>query len=122
MAIELEYINVIVPVSLIRKRLGDDEFERCYSGGIDTLWCDGYLFREGCMNELDLDDMLKDWKDQGFELTETIDGQKHWKDVCVAYSHHGPSYSCNWLSYDKEKNIVWLKGHDPGKIIGPSDY
>jgi hypothetical protein len=120
MAIKLEFCNVIVPLKVIREKLGDDACESQFSMVTDTTWHDGHLFRDGCMNPLDLEDMLDEWESEGFELLTVIDGQKHWKDVCVVHSGHGPSYPCEWIEYDPDKNIVWLKGHERGDAVGPA--
>lgn len=119
MALKLEFCNVIVPVEKIREKLGDETFERQFAIITDTTWHDGYLFRDGCMNQYDLEDMLDEWESEGFELLTVIDGTKHWKDLCVVNSRHGPSYPCEWIEYDPEKNLVWLKGHAPGNAVGP---
>jgi hypothetical protein len=119
MAIQLEFCNVIVPVRIIREKLGDEVFEKEFSMLTDVCWNDGLLFRDGCMNEYALEDMLDEWQSKGFELLTMIDGRKHWKDLCVVNSRYGPSYPCEWIEYDREKNIVWLKGHDPGPAVGP---
>ena len=119
MAIKLEFCNMIVPVDNIRAKLGDEAFESQFSIITDTNWHDGFLFRDGCMNEYDLKAILDEWQSRGFELLTMIDGAKHWKDLCVVNSRHGPSYPCEWIEYDREKNIVWLKGHEPGVAIGP---
>lgn len=72
------------------------------------------------MDEHVLSDMLDDWEKKGFQITETVDGKKHWKDVCVVYSSHGPSIPCDWIKYDKRKNVAWHKGHEPGDAVGPA--
>ncbi len=105
----------------IREKLGNDLFESGYSQVTSLNWHDGHLFRDGCMNQMDLEEILDEWENMGFELVEIIDGEKHWKDVCVVNSGYGPSYPCQWIAYDKEKNIVWLKAKAAGDIIGPSD-
>ncbi len=119
MALKLEFCNVIVPVEKIREKLGDEAFECQFSIITDTNWHDGHLFRDGCMNPYDLKVILDEWESKGFELLTMIDGKKHWKDLCVVNSRHGPSYPCEWIEYDPEKNIVWLKGHEPGVGVGP---
>ncbi len=121
MAIELEFCNVIVPVEKIREKLGEEAFQSRFSRITSVTWHDGYLYRDGCMNAWELEDMLDEWEDMGFELLAVIDGVKHWKDLCVVNSGHGPSYPCEWIDYDHEKNIVWLKGVDPGAAVGPAD-
>ena len=74
----------------------------------------------GLMDINALKDMLDEWESKEFELLTMVDGKKHWKDLCVVNSWYGPSYPCEWIEYDPEKNIVWLKGHDPGAAIGPA--
>jgi len=119
MAIWLEYCNVIVPVKSIREKLGSDIFKDKFDIIMDIMWHDGHLFREGCMNHSDLQDILDYWKSQSFELLTLVNGQKHWKDVCVVNSGYGPSYPCDWIEYDRDRNIVWLKGQEPGTVVGP---
>jgi len=121
MAVKLEFCNVIVPVDKIREKLGDDQFRSRFAQITATTWHDGHLFREGCMNPWDLEEILDEWEDQGFDLIERIGGEKHWKDVCVVNSGRGPTYPCEWIVYDPEKNIVWLKGHETGPTVGPGD-
>jgi len=101
--------------------MGKGAFREHFPSVPPVSYHDSYLYREGCMNEYDLSDMLDDWENRGFELIEVKDGQKHWKEVCVAYSGHGPSYPCGWLEYDKESNSVWLEGSEPGEIVGPGE-
>ncbi len=119
MAIILEYCNIIVPIQTINEKLGQSTFETRYAGITDFSWHDEHLFREGCMDDWVLSDMLDDWESQGLTLIRTIEGQKYWQDLCVANSGYGPSYPCQWLDYDPDKNIVWLKGHEPGDSVGP---
>ena len=119
MAIKLEFCNVIVPVETIRKKFGDDLFRTRFSETTDTNWHDGYLYRDGCMNPWDLEEILDEWEGMGLELMQFVRGEKHWKDLCVVNSGRGPTYPCEWIVYDFEKNIVWLRGREPGAIVGP---
>jgi hypothetical protein len=121
MAIKLEFCNVIVPVDTIRKKLGNGTFESRFAKITSVNWHDGHLFRDGCMNPWDLEEMLDEWESMGFELLTMIAGKKHWKDLCVVNSGQGPSYPCEWIEYDPIKNIVWMKGREPGVAVGPSD-
>ena len=120
MALKLEFCNVIVPIRTIREKLGQDACARRLALFPDTTWHDDHLFRDGCMNGYDLDDMLDDWRSKGLELTAILDGVKHWKDLCVVNSRSGPTGPCSWIEYDPQKNIVWMKGHPPGLSIGPA--
>lgn len=119
MAIKLEFCNVIVTVKSIRERLGDSVFEERFSRITEIDWHDEHLFREGCMNDWDLGDILDDWQGRGFELLTVVDGEKSWKDLCVVNSGYGPSYRCDWIEYDRQENVVWLKGESRGAAIGP---
>ena len=119
MAIKLEVCSVIIPIAKICEKLGDGYFEEHYSLITGITWHDDHLYRDGCMNAYDLGTMLNEWEEKDFELDTIIDGKKYWKDVCVVNSGYGPSYPCEWIEYDAEKNIVWLKGQKPGEIIGP---
>lgn len=120
MALELEYFNVIVPVATIRTKLGDDAYKHRFAAITAITWNDGYLFREGCMNPYELEDVLREWEEQGFELLGDSGGQKYWQDLCLVNSGYGPSYPCDWIEYDQQTNTVWLKGRPPGKAVGPA--
>lgn len=120
MAVRLEYCSIIVPIQTIDEKLGQGTFARRFRGITEVSWHDAWLFREGCMNSWDLEEMLDAWERRGFDLITTVQGQEHWKDLCVAHSGHGPSYPCPWLAYDPQRNIVWLQGHEPGVTVGPS--
>jgi len=120
MALKLEVCNVIVPVEKIREKLGAEAFESRFSKITETTWHDGRLFRDGCMNQYDLKEMLEEWEQRGFQLLTIKEGEKQWMDLCVVNSGYGPSYPCDWIQYDADKNIVWLKGTDPGMAVGPA--
>jgi len=119
MAIQLEFCNIIVPVAKIKEKLGLDVFEEQYSMNSDTTWNDGLLWRTGCMDNSVLSDLLDGWEALGFDLIEEVGSKKQWKDLCVVNSNFGPSYPCNWIEYSKETNTAWLKGEEPGSLIGP---
>jgi len=118
-AIKLEVCSLIVPITSIKQKLGDAVYEKRYSLITDWCWHDDYLYRDGCMDALALNEMLTEWEGKGFQLMNIINGRKYWHEVCVVNSDYGPSYPCDWLEYDNDKNIVWLKGTAPGEIIGP---
>jgi len=85
MAIELEFINFIVPIEVIKAK---------YPGGWDAclndhanliggrVWYDDHLFRDGAMNTLDIDVLIERWQKNGLEPFEIVDGQQSWKDLC----------------------------------------
>ncbi len=120
MSIKLEFCNVIVPVPLLHKRLGKEASAPYYAHISDTCWHDEHLFREGCMDDYVLKEMLDDWEEKGFNLITYIDGVKHWNEVCVVNSGFGPSIPCRWISFDKEHNVVWDNRHPKRDAIGPA--
>mgnify|MGYP003958651747 CR=1 FL=1 len=83
----------------MEEKLGDKVFKDKYSMNTDTTWNDGLLWRDGCMDDSVLSDLLDGWEELGFELIQVIDSQKYWKDVCVVNSNFGPSHPCNWIEY-----------------------
>ncbi len=111
MAIELKFSTIIVPIESIERICGKGTFEKQYKGLLPPYSHDEYLFAESVMNATDISDTLDQWEAQGFTLTAVVNGQKMWQDVCVANSHHGPSYPCNWLEYNPDNNTVMFKKH-----------
>ncbi len=122
MAIELEFINLVIPLKNINK---------CYPGGFTAfcqqyqhmfggkLWHDEYLFRDGAMNSSDVQHLVEFWQDKGLIPFEIIDGKKVWKDMCIVEAFFGgPTLPCDWIEYDRESNCVYLRGTPRGNIIG----
>ena len=110
MAIELKFSTIIVPIGKIETYCGIGTFATRYEGLLPPVFRhDEYLFAESVMNASDISDSLDQWETQGFTLTAVINGHKIWQDLCVANSHHGPSYPCNWLDYNSDTNTVWFK-------------
>lgn len=122
MAIALEFIDFVVPIQTIRNKYPGG-WEQCLRehapliGG--RVWYDEHLFRDGAMNPNDIRFLVERWAELGFELYEVRDGKKFWKDVCVIESMFGgPTLPCDWIIYDGDKRIAYLKGTEPGSIIG----
>ena len=122
MAVAIEFINFIVPVSLIHKR---------YPGGWDQcladhehmiggkVWFDDYLFRDGAMNPMDMKSIVKWWENQGFEVISEIDGMRRFKDGCVVEGMFGgTTLPCDWISIAEGGSAVYLKDTVPGAIVG----
>jgi hypothetical protein len=122
MAIQLEYINLIIPI----KNIG-----LCYPGGFDlfrehhmsifgeTCWHDMHLFRNGAMNDVDMDILIASWQKRGLVPYVENNGARKWKDMCVIESHHAePTLPCSWIEVDQENNCVFLKKRPKGRIIG----
>ncbi len=121
MAIALEFIDFVVPITVIRKKYPGG-WEQCLRdhgpllGG--RVWHDEHLFRDGTMNPNDIKAVVERWSDLGFKMIETEQGQQVWKDVCVVESMFGgPTLPCDWI-VDTELRIAYLKGTEPGAVIG----
>ncbi len=119
MSIKLEFCNIVVPITLLHEKLGKEADDPYYLQNSDFNWHDEHLFREGCMDDYVLSDMLNKWKEKGFNLTTEIDGVKHWDEVCVVNSGFGPSYPCSWISFDKKHNVAWDNRHPRSDAVGP---
>lgn len=118
MAIGLQCINVIVPLENVRKCMTEDEYQKFVrdnrGGGI--FCCDDHLYRESSMGGVDF--MVERWEKKGLVAAEKVDGHWRWKDLCVVDIHSGTPYPCEWLEIDLKKGIAWLKGHEPGEMVG----
>lgn len=123
MAVRLEFINLIVPVATL-DRLSREQggFARVYAPlAGDMLWHDAHLCRvDGAMHWPDLDDMLARWEAQGLQGLVGVAPHQWWKDLAVCASRRGPTFPCDWLSYDAVDNCVYLAGTVKGDVAGPS--
>jgi len=122
MAIQCEFINLIIPIYKIDlvypggfKRFKEDNI-RLFQG---RLWHDNLLFRDGGMNPEDIELLVINWEAMGLKGTKEINGQKQWSDFCIVDSVFGPTFLCDWLIYERENNCVYLKGEPKGRLIGP---
>lgn len=124
MAVALEFIDFIVPRSTIEEKYpgGWDKCLKDHAGLIGRrVWHDEHLFRDGAMNPRDIQILVEEWIDLGFEAIAEIDGQKHWKDCCVVeHMFGGPTLPCDWIEFDP-KGFAYLKGVELGEICGPQD-
>ncbi len=122
MAIQLEHINLIIPIKQINL---------CYLGGFelfrthhedkfgDNFWHDMHLFRDGSMSSDEVGTLLSFWQEKGLVPYVERNGKRKWKDMCVIESFGAePTYPCDWLEVDKDNNCVFLKKRPKGKIIG----
>ena len=118
MAIWLNFINVIVPISNIEKHFNTsfDEFFDSYSG---LKYHDEYLFATGAMSPNHIEEIVKGFEEKGFIATIKIDGKEHFKDLCVVEALFGITAPCDWLEFNAKEQIVWLKGTNKGEIAVP---
>lgn len=126
MAIALEFIGFVIPVAIIRTKYPGG-WEQCLIdhrnliGG--RVWYDEHLFRDGAMKPSDIGHLVDEWTELGFQLTETLDGQRIWKDACVVESMlGGPTLPCTWIEVDTENRFAFLKGQPPGEVVGRDNF
>lgn len=122
MAIALEFIDFIVPITVIRQKypggweqcLKDHEF---LIGG--RVWFDDHLLRDGAMSPGGIGSLVQEWTELGFQPLEDRDGQRIWKDCCVVESLvGGATLACDWLELSEDVCSAYLKGTEPGEIKG----
>ena len=71
------------------------------------------------MNPDDIGYLVEHWRSKGLDPMEMRDGQQVWKDVCVVESMFGgPTLECDWLVFDPEQRVAYLKGTALGAVIG----
>lgn len=109
MAIQLECINVIIPLSVLSKCSAIenlDQFlkETAYPGS--GCWHDEQLYREGAMNPMDAALIVEKWKTMGLRITKGRGVNKNWNELCVVDTFSGPTLPCSWLKYDSERQLV----------------
>ena len=127
MAIQLECIDLIIPIATIEAKYAGG-WEQCledYSYEIGRkVWYDDYLFRDGSMNRMDMERLVNNWSELGFNTHREEDGKNvEWIDVCV-YERlaGGATRHCNWISYDRNLRAAYLTGTDVGKVFGRNDF
>jgi len=122
MAIQLEHINLIIPIKQINL---------CYPGGFelfrthhedkfgDNFWHDMHLFRDGVMTSVEMESLISFWQHKGLVPYIEQNGKRKWKDMCVIESSNTePTSPCDWIEVDQENNCVFHKKRAKGKIIG----
>jgi hypothetical protein len=119
-AIGLEFIDVVVPITRIREAYPGG-WEQCLLDYAPLLgrrvWHDRHLFRDGALTPEDARRLVEGWSVLGFEPAEQRGGALHWKDLCVIQSSHGgPTRPCRWLAFDATQRIAHLAGTDPGPL------
>lgn len=117
MAIALECINFIVPISVIREKYpgGWRQCLRDHEGMIGgRVWHDEHLFRDGAMSPMDMMLILDRWKRLGIQATEELDGELVWRDCCIVPSMLGePTLPCDWIEIIQHGRFAQLKGTGP---------
>ena len=123
MAIWLHFINVLVPITTIEKKLKVDfeEFFEKYDKGIK--FHDKHLFATGAMGADHIEEIVKYFESKGLTTIELIDGKEHFKDLCVVEVLFGGSTRpCNWLKFNASDSSAWLKGTEKGELVIPDVF
>jgi len=123
MAIYLEFIDLVVPIERIREK---------YPGGMEAclrdhaqfiggrVWYDEFLFRDGAMDPGSAGALVDSWEQRGFQPFTERHGVRCWNDVCIVEGiFGGPSLPCDWIDVDLRERIAYLRGHEPGAVVGP---
>ena len=128
MAIELEFIDFIVPIATIKAKYPGG-WQQCLEDHANLIggriWYDEHLFRDGAMGHHYIDTLIEDWEAMGFTIYETDENGEptKWRDVCVYASLSGGSnIDCDWLEHDWINGGVYLAGTEPGKLVGRYDF
>ncbi len=124
MAIQLEFINLIVPIKTIREKYPGG-WEQCLVdhkhlvGG--RIWYDDNLFRDGAMSPADMKHLVDEWERRGFRTRDDKDNPGKWVDVCVVEAlFGGATLPCHWIEVDG--NTAFLKGTSRGEVIGRDNF
>lgn len=121
MAVQLEFLNLIVPIRTIRNRYPKG-FEGClhdHAKSIGrTAWYDEHLLRTGAMDPEVMDKLVENWVGHGFTATELNGGKTVWADFCVVDAFGRSLHGCEWIMVDGVKRIAWLRGAEVGIVVG----
>ena len=126
MAIIIEFIDLVIPISTI---------ERCSSiGGFQgflheeakwigsMIWWDDHLCRaDGAMSSSNLPAMLERWEKRGLQVYSGEGDTRTFCDMCIIDAWRGPLRPCPWLAF--QKAIAWHSAFSPGNtLVGPPQW
>lgn len=121
MAVQLEFIDFIVPIEVIKQKYPGG-WEQCLKdhenliGG--RVWYDEHLFRDGAMNPADIGHLVDEWQSLGFHTHDGGDNPKRWVDVCVVEAV--PTLPCDWIEI--EGNAAFKKGTPKGQVASRETF
>lgn len=119
MAILTDCINLIVPIDTIKAKYPGG-WEGCLRDHAHLLqgrcWHDDYLFRNGAMNSLDMEQMVERWEKLGFDMTKEIEGKTKWADFCIYEGFFGSAYECDWLVEAQDGAVAHVRDPHPEVI------
>ena len=83
------------------------------------VWYDEHLFRGAAMGPVGIETLVQEWTELGFEPVVSVEGKRVWNDCCVTERMFGgPTLPCNWLELTDDGHPAFLKGTEPGEIVG----
>ncbi|MBW2185732.1 MAG: hypothetical protein JRG71_04775 [Deltaproteobacteria bacterium] len=109
MAIYLECINIIIPISKVIDIIGLSGFNEISKMKMSH---DNYLYRTGAMSPFDISLVIAEWKKMGLKPTAKRKGVEYWRDLCVVDAAEGPTLPCDWLEFDSKASCVRYKKKD----------
>lgn len=120
MAVALEFLNLIVPIGIIRQKYRGGweqcllDYERLIGG---RVWFDDWLFRDGAMSSVDIGHLADRWMQRGFQGKIGEGSEARWNDFCVVSENfRHPTLRCDWIVVGR--GMAHLAGQEPGKVVG----
>lgn len=125
-AVALEFINFIVPIFVIKMKYPGG-WGQCLKDHDDligeTLWYDDYLLRNGAMSSVGIEDLVKYWTELGLTPISIVEGKRTWSDCCVIeHMFGGLTLDCSWIGITEDGRAAFLKGTEPGSIVGRTAF
>lgn len=126
MSIEMQFINIIVPLQNLKKCREYNNLTKVlsrYNPAIISkiILHDNYIFRDGAMNWYDINAELQFWKKQGLKLTKIKNHRRYWCDLCVVDMSDGPTKPCDWLQFVNvghgKRPYVYYKNKPKGRLV-----
>jgi len=109
MAVQLEFLSVIIPIEKIEAHYpgGFTAFKINHQSSIGkVIWYDDYLVRDGAMNPADVELLVREWESMGLDVIGESDGRKFWKDLKERDANQPWSVVKNYLDISIDKFLV----------------
>lgn len=107
MSIISRFYNIVIPTENLKKILNKEELQKILKKRIKSgpIWVDDYLYSEGSMNPMDNEAIIKFWESKGLTSIEIVNGEKHWKDLClVEFPSLKTNIPCDWIELFEERD------------------
>jgi hypothetical protein len=127
MAVQLEFHNFILPISIIKAKYPGG-WEQClidheYAIG-RRVWYDDYLFRDGGMGPIDIKCLLNKWQSMGLKPHLLVDDKPvGWLDMCVIDGlTKRPTLPCSWISINHREEHASLTNAPPCTLVNRASF